>query len=371
MKMTFGTVLAGAVLIVITVVFMTLGVSTLTFHPLPSDTARPLTDQEERGRQIYMGNGCVYCHSQYVRPQDWNAAGGAKVARVAQAGDYVFQKTMLLGTERTGPDLSQEGGIHPDDWHRAHFTNPRYTSPNSIMPQFSFIQGRELDDLIAYVQSLGGKAADARNAQLKATQTEVMKSWNESYEAHLAQIKSMVPNSWKELKSALPPTDRSLLHGKQIFITNCIGCHGQYGDSRGPASQFMKPDPANFTRPELQLAASDGQFYQYILFGLPGTSMPAWGDYLTVQDIWDVINFLRTIPKGGLVVPDAQLKPELMLQFDPTYGKDSPGGYTGPEPSNSDKILDDPFCDEKIFPDVSKLPDGKRPADCLQPAGSK
>ena len=39
--------------------------------------------------------------------------------RVAQAGDYVFQKTMLLGTERTGPDLSQEGGVHPDDWHRA------------------------------------------------------------------------------------------------------------------------------------------------------------------------------------------------------------------------------------------------------------
>jgi hypothetical protein len=60
-----------------------------------------------------------------------------------------------------------------------------------------------------------------------------------------------------------------------------------------------------------------------------------------------------------------------MLQFDPTYGKDSPGGYTGPAPSNSDKILDDPFCDEKIFPDVSKLPDGKRPADCQQPSGSK
>ncbi|HEX2913923.1 MAG TPA: cbb3-type cytochrome c oxidase subunit II [Chloroflexia bacterium] len=371
MKMTFGTVLAGAALIVITVVFMTLGVSTLTFQPAPSDQARPLTAQEERGRQIYMGNGCVYCHTQYIRPQDWTAAGGGKAARVAQAGDYVFQKTMLLGTERTGPDLSQEGGVHPDDWHRAHFTNPRYTSPNSIMPQFSFIQGQEQDDLIAYVQSLGQKAADARTTAIKTKQAEVLKAWNTSYEAHLAQIKSMVPESWRDLKSAVPPTQRSLLHGKQIFTTNCIGCHGQFGDGRGPASTFMKPDPANFQRPELQVAASDGQFYQYILLGLPGTSMPAWGDYLTVDDIWDVINFLRTIPKGGLVVPDDKLTADLMLQNDPNYGKNTAGGYPGPQPSSADKLLDDPFCDEQVFPDVSKLPGGVRPADCKVTPGSK
>ncbi len=371
MKMTFGTVLAGAALMMICVTFMTVGLSTLTFQPAPSDIARPLTEQEERGRQIYMGNGCVYCHTQYVRPQDWTAAGGGKVSRVAQAGDYVFQKTMLLGTERTGPDLSQEGGLHPDDWHRAHFKNPRYTSPNSIMPQFSYVQGRELEDLIAYVQSLGGKAADARYTALKDKQKEVLKAWEASYEEHLVQIKSMVPESWKNLKSAMSPTDRSLLHGRQIFVTNCIGCHGQYGNGRGPASEFMKPDPGDFTKPELHLAASDGQYYQYLLFGLPGTSMPAWGDYLTVNDIWDVINFLRTIPKGGLVVKDADLKPELMLQFDPNFGKDAPGGYTGPVPSGSDQILDNPLCDTKVFPDESKLPGGKRPSDCKQQPGSK
>ena len=371
MKMTFGTVLAGAALIVITTVFMTLGLSTLTFQPEPSNIARPLTAQEERGRQVYMGNGCVYCHSQYVRPQDWNAAGGSKAGRVAQAGDYVFQKTMLLGTERTGPDLSQEGGVHPNDWHRAHFRNPRYTSPNSIMPQISYLEERELEDLISYVQSLGGKAADARRTTLEEKQKEVMKAWDTSYETHLAQIKEMVPESWRELKSALPPTQRSLLHGKQIFVTNCTGCHGVYGDGRGPASQFMKPDPANFQRIELQLGASDGQYYQYLLMGLPGTSMPAWGDYLTVNDIWDVINFLRTIPKGGLVVSDDKLTPDLMLQFDPQYGKNAPGGYTGPAPSETDKLLDNPFCNEKIFPNVNDLPGKKRPADCSQQSGSK
>ena len=48
----------------------------------------------------------------------------------------------LLGSERTGPDLSQEGGEHPDDWHVAHYTNPRYVRPESIMPAFEYL-GKE------------------------------------------------------------------------------------------------------------------------------------------------------------------------------------------------------------------------------------
>ena len=56
---------------------------------------------------------------------DWDL--GAE--RIAQAGDYVNGQPILLGSARTGPDLSQEGGEHPDDWHVAHFTNPRYTRP--------------------------------------------------------------------------------------------------------------------------------------------------------------------------------------------------------------------------------------------------
>ena len=343
MKMTFGTVLAGAVLIVITVVFMTLGVSTLTFQPLPSDLARPLTADEEAGRQIYMGNGCVYCHSQYVRPQDWTAAGGGPALRVAQAGDYVFQKTMLLGTERTGPDLSQEGGVHPDDWHRAHFVNPRYTSPNSIMPQFSFLTTGETNKLIAYVQGLGQKAADARTNVQRTEKTTLITSLqgksgsqgvanDATYaQSHLDYLKTLVPQTWVNTKSAVPPTQRSLLHGKQVYVTNCIGCHGVSGAGDGPAAAFMEPKPFNFTNAEVQKQHSEGQYYHFLLFGLPGTSMPAWGDYLTVQDIWDVINFLRTIPNGGLTVPDDQLNPNMVVR----------GGLAGPEPAPYDQTNED------------------------------
>jgi cbb3-type cytochrome c oxidase subunit II len=87
---------------------------------------------------------------------------GLGAERIAQAGDYVQDKPILLGSERTGPDLSQEGGEHPDDWHTAHFINPRYTRPLSIMPAFAFLGVENIKKLTTYAQSLGLKQADKR-----------------------------------------------------------------------------------------------------------------------------------------------------------------------------------------------------------------
>ncbi len=349
MKMTFGTVIAGSILIVMTAIFMTVGLSALTFQPAPSDIARPLTSVEEAGRQVYMSNGCVYCHTQYVRPQDWNAAGGGKASRVAQAGDYVFQQTMLLGTERTGPDLSQEGGVHPDDWHVAHFQNPRYTSPNSVMPQFSYIDGldkntnqarpgSDLANLISYVQSLGQKGADARTTVHRDGKKDLLDSLKGGQgtqgvaqdvpytKDHLDYLRTLVPETWKNTRSAMTPSNRSLEHGRQVYVVNCVGCHGVEGDGNGPAAQFMNPRPFNFKDANAQRAHSEGQLYHFLLFGLPGSAMPAWGDYLTVNDIWDVINFVRTIPNGGLQTPAGGLNANQMVT----------GGAAGPAPAPYD-----------------------------------
>ena len=81
-----------------------------------------------------------------MRNIDWDL--GAE--RVAESGDYVAEQPHLLGTERTGPDLSQAGGEHPDDWHLAHFVNPRFTRPESLMPNFAFLGVEKLKLLIAY-----------------------------------------------------------------------------------------------------------------------------------------------------------------------------------------------------------------------------
>jgi mono/diheme cytochrome c family protein len=308
------TIFIGAIIVFGSIIFVVTALPFLTFNPPQSADARILTDQQEAGRRLYASNGCGYCHSQYLRPQDWTGVGSFRtVGRVAQAGDYYYLEAPLLGTERTGPDLSQEGGVHTDEWHLAHFYNPRYTSPKSIMPEFSFYYedigstgdvapSQDVMNLISYVQSLGGNAAVQREDhqnELKAKLLAARAAGNE------AIIHEWFPSTWRTVRNPMEATLRSLTHGKQIFATNCVGCHGLTGAGDGPAARFINdPKPRNFTDANQQLIFSDGELYDAILFGVDGTAMPAWGDLLTVNDIWDVTNFIRTIPNGGLETDD-------------------------------------------------------------------
>ena len=124
MKMTPLAIVAGSLLILATIVFVVILLPYVhTSQTAPSDIFRQRTAEEAAGREVYAANGCVYCHSQSIRTIDW----GLGAERIAQAGDYVSDYPILLGSERTGPDLSQDGGEHPDDWHKAHFMNPRHT----------------------------------------------------------------------------------------------------------------------------------------------------------------------------------------------------------------------------------------------------
>src|SRR5271170_5129019 len=86
-----------------------------------------------RGRQIYVREGCFYCHTQFTRLQDRG------YGPLVKAGDYVFEAPHQLGTARTGPDLTNEGGRFPSEWQKAHLINPRAVKPGSIMPSFSFL----------------------------------------------------------------------------------------------------------------------------------------------------------------------------------------------------------------------------------------
>jgi len=333
-RMDGRTIFFGAAIVFGSIIFVVAALPFLTFNPPRSADARVLTDQEEAGRRLYASNGCIYCHTQYLRPQDWTGVGSFRtVGRVAQAGDYFFLQAPTLGSERTGPDLSQEGGVHTDEWHLAHFFNPRYTSVKSIMPQFSFYyddpgsagstaHSPEIDQLIAYVQSLGGNAGVVRANHQKDLKVKLLDARAHGDEAI---IHEWFPSTWRTVRNPMDPTLRSLSHGKQIFATNCVGCHGLNGDGKGPAARFINdPAPRNFTDPSQQLYFSDGELYDAILFGVDGTAMPAWGDLLTVNDIWDVTNFIRTIPKGGLqtdnlsasmMVSPADMKP---IQVTPT-----------------------------------------------------
>lgn len=95
----------------------------------------------QRGARVYLANGCVYCHSQQVRPADAGsdlARGWGQRRTVAR--DYLHDQVAVMGTMRTGPDLSNIGVRNPSDaWHLVHLYNPQLTSPGSTMPPFRFL----------------------------------------------------------------------------------------------------------------------------------------------------------------------------------------------------------------------------------------
>ncbi|HZJ71205.1 MAG TPA: cbb3-type cytochrome c oxidase subunit II [Planctomycetota bacterium] len=90
------------------------------------------------GRDSYVGEGCWHCHSQYVRPVSNESVRFGPVS-TWQQDDNVLQRPVMWGTRRVGPDLTYEGGLHSNDWHAAHLWDPRGTSPDSVMPRYTWM----------------------------------------------------------------------------------------------------------------------------------------------------------------------------------------------------------------------------------------
>jgi cbb3-type cytochrome oxidase cytochrome c subunit/cytochrome c553 len=281
-----------------------------------SDIWRPWTAQETAGHDLYVRNGCSYCHSQYIRVGDWDL--GAE--RIAQRGDYHQYTPAILGTERTGPDLSQAGGEHTDDWQIAHFTNPRYTRPVSLMPSWEFLGRENLLNLVAYVGSLGGKDADFRVARQKRWNAPAVEAYRSGPDKNVQWLHSHVPDVWQKMPNPYPATEADLARGKKIFQQFCIGCHGPVGDGQGPAAPYLNPPPLNFTLLRRHLV--DGKYiggllYYQIMNGITGTAMPYFKRDLESEKIWDVSNYIAV---NFIGYTDATIEPRgIEASYEPNW----------------------------------------------------
>ncbi len=103
---------------------------------------KPYTPLEIEGRDLYIREGCVGCHSQMIRPF---RAETARYGDYSKAGEFVYDHPFLWGSKRTGPDLQREGGKYPDAWHFVHMRQPSATSPRSIMPAYGWLYDAALD----------------------------------------------------------------------------------------------------------------------------------------------------------------------------------------------------------------------------------
>jgi Tol biopolymer transport system component/mono/diheme cytochrome c family protein len=96
---------------------------------------------------------------------------------------------------------------------------------------------------------------------------------------------------------------QSILTGQKLYLTNCVACHGANGTGDGPAAAGINPRPADFTQHMVLGKHTDGQVFLWIKNGYPNTAMPAWDKRLTDEQIWQLVNYLRTF---GQAAPLAQ-----------------------------------------------------------------
>lgn len=120
-------------------------------------SVQPYTPLELHGRDIYINQGCVGCHSQMVRPF---RSETERYGEYSKAGEFVYDRPFLWGSKRTGPDLHRVGGKYPDSWHYHHMEEPASMSPGSNMPPYPWLLTDKLDttstaDKIRAMQTLG------------------------------------------------------------------------------------------------------------------------------------------------------------------------------------------------------------------------
>lgn len=119
----------------------------------PDQGITPYSPLRLMGRDIYIREGCVGCHSQQIRTLQ---AETERYGHFSTAGESVFDHPFLWGSKRTGPDLARVGGRYSDDWHRVHLRNPRDVVPESVMPSYPWLEKAPLptNDVQARMRAL-------------------------------------------------------------------------------------------------------------------------------------------------------------------------------------------------------------------------
>jgi cytochrome c oxidase cbb3-type subunit 2 len=265
---------------------------------------KPLTALEAQGREVYVANGCSYCHTQQVRPLDEDKVFG----RPSAASDFKYQTPELLGSERTGPDLTNIGVRQPSPvWQYIHLYDPRAVVPESIMPSFAWlfevvdrapggvtpvplppayapehgvvVPTREAQALIAYLAALrqppwaGSEGATAGTASAATAE-----------------------NSTAPVGAAALAGGYDLAKGASLYTANCSACHQANGEGLPGAFPPLKGNVAvndddatthiHVVLRGLQAARVGGVVY--------GATMPPFAAMLSDADVADIIDYERS-----------------------------------------------------------------------------
>lgn len=212
-------------------------------RPLNAAEHEPLI---ESGREIYIAEGCMHCHSQYVRPGVRSDA--QRWGPVRPLEQMLGDAPPMPGNRRQGPDLTNVGNRRSPEWNRLHLQSPRSVSPGSRMPSYAhlFAPGDDRGEaLVAYLASLGADTGEARG--------EDVAHWRPA-----AGVAVISPHE-----------------AGRLFRANCAPCHGVDGRGDGPVAARLQLRPADWrTESWRRIPAGDEEaLARLIKFGAPGTAM--------------------------------------------------------------------------------------------------
>ncbi|MBN8458817.1 MAG: cbb3-type cytochrome c oxidase subunit II [Verrucomicrobia bacterium] len=225
----------------------------------------PSASAAARGKQVYLSEGCIHCHSQFIRPDSPDEALWGSAASTANARADV---PVLIGNRRQGPDLTNVAARRSDAWLRLHFIQPSQLIPGTPMPSYAhlFRDGRG-GDLIAYLRSLAERNPDANRSPATA--------WTPA--------------------NVLPPSPEN---GGRHFARWCATCHGSAGRGDGPLAASLTKKPADLANGPFNWTAGDEQtelrIARIIKFGIPGTDMPGH-EPLTDQQAADLARYVSRL----------------------------------------------------------------------------
>lgn len=275
------------------------------YEPLPDQ--QPLTPEQRRGLEVYVSENCMACHTQQVRNIEMDAAWGQ---RPAIPQDYVFSKDRinfwiqspsLLGSERTGPDLTDVGNRKGSlDWQLLHLYEPRAVEKHSIMPSFRWlfyeVDSTMVSDDDVVVKGLPDKYIKDKSKKVIATSdalalAEYLLSLKQPKLPEGMEAPEFIPLKPKKDNSGVGAAADAGPDGKNLYEATCAACHQSSGEGIPGAFPSLKgsgivTNPAAETHIHVVLFGKDDN-PQY------GPMQP-FGDQFTDEEIAAIINYERT-----------------------------------------------------------------------------
>ncbi|MGH7120884.1 MAG: cbb3-type cytochrome c oxidase subunit II [Acetobacteraceae bacterium] len=264
----------------------------------PGPGVKPLTPLEAHGRDVFVSQGCSYCHTQQVRPLPMDRVFGRPTA----PGDLAYQTPELLGSERNGPDLSNIGTRQPSEvWQYMHLYEPRSVVPQSIMPSFRF--------LFRVVKKAPQGIAPVPVPKAFAPEHGVVipRRSASALVAYLLSLKQPPIPGFKPVAAAPPAPPAAApsggaapafnaAEGAKLFSSTCAVCHGAEGKGVPGAFPPLAGDPVeNATDPTEQIATMlDGAHGRVIDGKTYAAAMPAFASQLSDQEIMEIANHERS-----------------------------------------------------------------------------